>query len=439
MIFKPHSEKQALALFSEKPIVIIASGIQFGKTRCGNVKTMMAMHRFTDPDDNFLVTAPTYKVMQQATLPGFMQFMRDKGDFSKADMTFKMHGGGTCYFRTCSDPDSIIGITNIRFIHSDEAGLYPLYFWENVLARAAFKNAQICVTTSPYTLNWIYSDYIRPILKNGPESMPHVELIRARSNENPFFPQDYYDRMKATMDPRRFQMMFDGDWHKFAGLVYDCFEYEVNTCEPSPLPAGTKYYAGVDWGFTNPFALTVRGITPDGYHVQVGEIYERHLTINDMVARAIDLKKVWNIERFYCDPSSPASIEEFCRNGLSAVAADNDIRKGIDAHYELIKSGRFKMFRGRNKYSESELETYRYPADEDNRGPDQDYRERLPVARDNHSVDSQRYLSVALVRHIPLTPVMVDPAEVNKKQESFEQRMKRLKTLSNSNVTEEWS
>ena len=271
--FKPHSAKQNVAIWSPKPIVVCATGIQGGKTRVGAVKGMMVMHKFCRPDDNFLILAPTYKIMQQSTLPAFLSVMQGLGTFSKVDGVFKIHGGGTCYFRTATDPDSIVGVTNVRFIWGDEAGLYSLYFWENMQARAAFKQAQIVLTTSPYTLNWIYKELIRPIMKEGPEARPDVELIRAKSIENPYFPLEYYEAKRKTMDTRRFEMMFGGEWNKFQGLVYDCFDEFETTCDPFPLPKGTEVYAGVDWGTTHPFVIHVRAITPDKMHYQIAEHY----------------------------------------------------------------------------------------------------------------------------------------------------------------------
>lgn len=436
--FAPHTIKQDTAIFSDKPIVVLACGIQFGKTMTGAIKTKLAMIRFHDPKDSFIVTAPTYKIMQQSTLPAFLDQVRGLGDFHKGDMVFKMYHGGNCYFRTATDPDSIVGVTNVRFIWGDECGLYPLYFWENMQARAAFKKAQICLTTSPYSLNWLYKEIIRPIMKEGPSARPNVELVRARSDENPFFPKDYYQEKKRTMDPRRFQMMFGGEWTKFAGLVYDCFDDEENTCEPIPLPDGSRMVAGIDWGHTNPFSLTIRAVTPDGVHYQVGEVYETGLTISDMVERAQQKKAVWGIERFYCDPSEPGYIEEFNRNGLTAVAANNDIRVGIDHHYELIKSRKFKLFRGRNKYSLDEYETYRYPDDEDNRGPNQDYRERKPVARNDHAMDSARYCTIHTYRYSLASPVIIEESNKTQKRETYEQRLKRLKSLPMHHLTENW-
>ena len=426
--FKPHSAKQNVAIWSPKPIVVCATGIQWGKTRVGAVKGMMVMHKFCRPDDNFLILAPTYKIMQQSTLPAFLSVMQGLGTFSKVDGVFKIHGGGTCYFRTATDPDSIVGVTNVRFIWGDEAGLYSLYFWENMQARAAFKQAQIVLTTSPYTLNWIYKELIRPIMKEGPEARPDVELIRAKSIENPYFPLEYYEAKRKTMDTRRFEMMFGGEWNKFQGLVYDCFDEFETTCDPFPLPKGTEVYAGVDWGTTHPFVIHVRAITPDKMHYQIAEHYETGKTITDFIEIAKRFKALYQIQTFYCDPASPGYIAEFNRAGLTAVGADNDIRLGIDMHYDLIKSKRFKVFRGMCPHSVDEYEMYRYPDDDDQAGPNKDVKERTPVKQWDHAMDAGRYCTRHTYRHETIKPVIItDSSPKVKVAESPHEFMQKLR------------
>ena len=143
-IVSPHSNKQEQAIFSEKPIVIAATGIQWGKTSVGALRTKIAMHTYTDKTDAFIVAAPNYKIMSQATLPAFLKIMEGYGDYKEQKAEFHMHAGGICYMRTATDPDSVVGITNVRHIWGDEAGKYPLYFHENLQARASFKHAPIC-------------------------------------------------------------------------------------------------------------------------------------------------------------------------------------------------------------------------------------------------------------------------------------------------------
>ena len=390
IIFKPHGV-QTPALTSTHPITLLATGIQYGKSVVLALSQKIAMHTYIDPEDNFLMTAPTYKILHQATLPPFLRLMDGLGTYHKQDAYFQMYNGGKCYMRTATDPDSIVGITRIRHVVADEGGLYSLYFWENIQARAAFMNARILIGTSPYTLNWVFKDLIRPKIKD-PNSRPDVLYLKARSIDNPYFPRDYYERMRATMDERRFRAMFGGEWEKMEGLVYDCFDEAQNTIQPFILPPGTRYYAGIDWGTTAPFVLVVRAITPDGYHYQVSEVYQTGLTITGFIQMARQKRQAYPIEIFYCDPSEPGYIQEFNMAGLTAAPADNDIKKGIGLHYDLIKSRRYRLFKNDNKFSIDEYETYHYPS-EDEIKQDTDVKDDKPVKQNDHSMDANRYVT----------------------------------------------
>lgn len=435
MDFIPHSEKQERAIFSEKPIVVAASGIQWGKTRVGAIKTKMSMHTHIDPEDAFLIVAPTYKIMQQSTLPAFLRIMDGCGEYSKADALFKMSGGGICYMRTATDPDSVVGITNVRFIWGDEAGLYSLYFWENIQARAAFKEAQIVLTTSPYSLNWIYKEIIRPKMKDG-NARGDCELIQAASWENPHFPKGSIERARATMDPRRFNMAFGGKWDKMEGLVYEVFDESENVCDPFALPIGTRYFAGVDWGYNHPFAMVIRALTPNGMHYQVGEVYKSGLSFGQVLEIAAQKKAVYGIERFICDPSQPGYIGEFNRNGLTATAANNDIKPGISKHQELIKSRRYKVFRGSSPFTIDEYEMYHYPGPDDLK-PDDDAEDPNPVKQHDDAMDANRYVTMDLYHSASrLKPKL--PGE-GSKVEDVHAKMERLKRRSGYGPqTENW-
>lgn len=435
--FTCHSPKQEACLDFKTPTCVLGCGIQFGKTKVGSVWMKIKNHTYIDPSDNFLIVAPTYKILTQSTLPPYLEIMRGIGTFSKADMTFKIHNGGTVFMRSGTDPDSIVGITNIRAVWGDEAGLFSLYFSENIAARAAFKAAQTLYTTSPYSLNWIFKDIIRPKMKDV-TARPDVTLIQAASWENPYFPKEVIDRNRATMDPRRFNSMFGGKWEKMAGLVYDCFDEVDNTCEPFELPMGTRVVAGVDWGFTAPFALTVRAILPNGNHYQLSEVYKTGLSMSQRVDIARQKKQIFGVKIFWCDPEEPAAIKEFNEHGLPAAPAVNDIRAGIDAHYELVKTRRYKLFRGCNPYTMDEYEAYHYPSPDDI-GPDDDEKEAKPVKQNNHAMDSNRYIS--LMERKTMTregPGVKTPADGEKKESQFD-RIERLKRKPSNNHSEKWS
>jgi len=434
-VWTPHSDKQERAIFSEARITLAGTGIQWGKTRVGAIRMKMAMHTYTSPDDNFIIMAPNYKTMEQSTLPAFKALnlaFWEKG-YSAARAEFKMPGGGTCYLRTATDPDSIVGITNVRHIWCDEAGKFGLYAWENIQGRSSFYKAPVTLTTSPYALNWIFKEFIRPKSKDA-AARPDCLLIGATSAENPYFPADEYEAKRMTMDPRRFNAIYGGRWEKMAGLVYDCFDDVENVCEPFTLPTGTVFHGGVDWGYTAPFVLKVRGITPDGRHFDVFEFYKTGQTLAQKIEVARQAKAIFGVKVFHCDPEDPASIAAFNEAKLTAVQADNDIRAGIDDHYELVKSRRYKMFRGTCPYSMDEYESYHYP-DPDDIGPDDAEKEQKPVKQGDHAMDVDRYISRATRRHEKRKPLVSGEP----KAETRDDRLARLKRGPKAERFEKWS
>lgn len=395
MQFSPHSEKQEAALLSDKPITICATGIQYGKTTVGVVWLKLKMHEFTEKSDAFIVTSPTYKILAQSTLPVFFRFNDGIGKYDKKNECFNIKGGGTVYFRTSTDCDSVVGITNVRAILCDEAGLYPLYFWENIQARASFREAPIMCVTSPYSLNWLYKDYIRKIAIKDPYTMEKVHLCQAASYENPYFPKREFEEKRRTMDPRRFSMVYGGNFDKAQGLVYQNFDQGKHTFGVLPdLPDGTEYYAGVDWGYSHPFVIVVRAITPQGVHYQVDELVKTQLMIAEKIDAAHRMKMKWPIQKFYADPANPDDIAAFNRSGIRTIGAINDIKSGIEDHYALIADDRYYVSRTCG-HTLDEYETYHYPEPKDLR-PDQNQsgKDDLPVDAANHTMDANRYCTV---------------------------------------------
>jgi hypothetical protein len=310
------------------------------------------------------------------------------------DYCFEMHGGGKVWFRTGVQPDSPVGITNVRAVLCDEAGLYSRYFWDNIQARASFKEAPIRIVTSPYSLNWLYTDFIKPFKKGDEYIQQIADVIQANSGENPYFPAKEYEARRRTMDPRRFNMIYGGNFDKAEGLVYDCFDQDTHQIDKFDLPAGTRIFAGVDWGYRDPFVISVRAVTPDAMHYKIGEYYKPQLTVDQMIEAAQRFKTLHGIERFYCDPSRPEYIKLFNQHGLSALPSDNDIRLGVDRHYELIKSNQYFVFRGTSPFAIDEYEQYHYPELKDEK-PDQPQKDELPVDNNNHCMDCERYISMA--------------------------------------------
>jgi hypothetical protein len=427
-VFRTHSHKQTLALQSRKRILLLGTGTQWGKTEVGAMRMIHKIHQFRDKRDNFLITSPTYKTLHQSTMRAFLKYMDGLGTYNHKYDEFRIDGGGIVYCRTERDADSIVGITNIRHIWGDEAGKYRLYFWENMQARADFCGCGIDLTTSPYSMNWIPKDIIKPFEKG---LRPDVEYISAASWENPYHSLHDPDKLelkRRTMDQRRFDMIYGGQFGKMAGLVYDCFDEDIHVCKPFALPAGTKFYGGIDWGFTDPFVLGIRAITPTGYHFRISEFYKTGMTPSEIVSVVKQKKEVYGVQTFFADPSRPEYIEELQRNGVSCVPADNNITHGIGLHYDLIKSGKYQIFKDSSPHCVDEYANYHYPEPED-LSPDEDSKEQLPVGQGDHVMDQERYITVMTYKVHNRTQPKAPEENKDRRSHNNEKRIAALKKM----------
>jgi hypothetical protein len=429
--FAPHSQKQQDLIFSDSELTIAATGTQWGKSQAGALWLKRQIHKIPDANANFLLASPSYKIMNQSMVPYFIQCMQGAGNYNKTEGVFEMSSGRRVYLRTETDPDSIVGIPKVKAGWLDEAGKMRLYFWENYRARAAAADAKTLLTTSPYSLNWLYKEFIKPI-KLGEKK--DVALIQSASWENPY--HGLYDpekrrKMRAEMDPRRFDMIFGGEWGKQAGLVYDCWDDVLNQCESFRLPNGTIYYGGIDWGHTEPFVIVVRAVTPDRKHYQVSEFYKTGMTVPAQLEIAKQKMLTFNIKQFYCGHERPENILLFNQNGVPAIGVpEKDIQVGTDLHYELMKSGDYKVFKNSSPYTLDEYDTYHYPEPEDLK-PDQESHDQLPVGQNDHCMSANRFVTLKTYRSgVRLKPFTPDD-EPRERAETQEARLRRLQRPKN--------
>ena len=223
------SDFQERAVFSDSRFTAIISGIQGGKTFAGAVWSRMQYDN--NPDDDGLICAPTYKILSQSTLPKFFEINKDlKPYYKESKGIIEVPGRkGVIYIRSTENPNVIEGMT-LRWIWPDEAGQMKLQAWINIQGRVSILKGKVFITSTPYLFNWLVTDFY----KQWKDGNRDYNVVQFRSVDNPYFPQEEFERVKNTMDKRTFERRYCGLFTKMEGLVYDDFIYSTHVIENVP-------------------------------------------------------------------------------------------------------------------------------------------------------------------------------------------------------------
>jgi len=383
------------------------TGIQGAKTTTGAL--WMGKKYGEYPYDNHAIVAPTYKILEQSTLPTFFKFFPFYKKFYKIkDSIIELPNPkiGKIFVRSADTPITLEGMT-CRDVWCDEIGQIARYAWIILQGRVSFLQGQIFGTTRPYGINWLKTDFYDLWQANDPE----YEVINFESKDNPAFPYQEYLRAKKRLDPRVFAMMYQGKFERMVGLVYQQFDENKNIFSGIvPFSQFKKIVAGVDWGYTNPAVIILIGITNEGEYYVFYEFYKTGLTIDSFTEIAKQLQKKFRIDCFFADPSEPMNIQQFRKEGINIIEGDNQLNPGINKVRELI--GENKLFiHSTCKNIIDEFQSYCFAEAKDIALP-----KEKPQEGHNHGLDSIRYV----VMTSPLSEIEVlkgESSEIGKRED----------------------
>ena len=430
---------QDQAIFSPSRFVAIISGIQGGKTFAGSIWSRMQFDEY--PNDDGLICAPTYKILSQSTIPKFFEINPDmRAYYKESKGTIEVPGRGIIYIRSTENPNVIEGMT-LRWIWPDEAGQMKLQAWINIQGRVSILKGKVFITSTPYAFNWLGRDFY----ENWKKGNKDYDVIQFKSIDNPYFPPEEFERVKATMDRRTFERRYCGLFTKMEGLVYEDFNYYKHTTDVLP----EKFDAvigGIDWGWTAPACLLIIGFKDNVAYI-IDECYEEKKTTDELAVVAKGFIEKYGMVvgdkkhiTFYADSAEPDRIEQFKRSGIDTRGSNKGIAFGIGKIQQLIKEGKFIVNR-KCKFLLEEIEAYHFPEEKE----DKEIKEN-PVKVDDHAMDAMQYGIVSYLtqnkitfRRLegdgkpfnsildapPLKPIVVEPG----KELTPEERQRQIRML----------
>ena len=307
----------------------------------------------------YIVVGRTHRMTIDILVPELRKCFKDtylEGAWHASKSSYTIPStGGTIYFRSADEPYRIEGF-HTRGIWVDEPSEMPALIWIVVQSRVGLYQAPVLFTGYPTDMGWYYESIFKP-WENGD---PDYCCVQFDSTENPMYSQKEMDRAKATLPGWLYDMRHRGKFRKPFGLVYPDFDASCYV-EPFDIPEDWPTYAIVDPGvhYGALFMAWNQGV----YYVY-NEYYEEQVKSAPEYAEAM-LAKVEGVNQGWLyDPARLTDAVNLAAAGCGPFyKAMNPVRPGIVTLTGLIKTGRFKVMRGRTPAFTDMMAKYRWPTD----------------------------------------------------------------------------
>jgi len=387
--FTPHAAQKKIFESKARYIGAVA-GIRGGKTTAGAVwlNSRIYADYAEGKRGDYLIAAPTNKILEQSSLPKFKEyFPADWGTWKEQKGCFELKWSRKgskepcrVFVRSLDDPNSIEGMECLA-IWADEVGQMKGEVWPNMVGRVSITQGPILMTTTPYALNWFYTE----VFKKWREGNENFEIIAWSSVDNPMFPRAEYENAKRILPKQVFERRYNGTFTRMEGLVYPEFDEDIHVVDQFTIPEKWLRFGGMDFGRNNPNAILCIAEDPDTktYYVYK-EFYKSEVLLQEMAA----FLKAENLSYVLADTQSAQLIAELQQfyQVRGVKEADKGIEVGIERIRTLLIEGRLKFFNKRTPRTMDEIKEYHYSLQSlDKNAGDK------PVAKNNHAMDALRY------------------------------------------------
>lgn len=374
-------------------------GVGSGKTVAGLMRT--ARHIFEwNPGEQLAIVAPTVPMLRNVIVPEMRRWGllgQDGIEYRRSENVVTYPNDTRLILESANNDRKIERLRGLNLAAAwlDEPAEHEHRTYRILGDRLRTGNYRnLYITGTPKGYNWVYDEFA-DIDVTHEESVAdgrfitdgHTATIVGVSTEaNRANPDDYIESRKRQHSGESYAQEIKGEFVQFSGLIYPWFG-DDNLVESAPETYDEVIY-GVDWGHNNPSTILALVRTGETW-TAVDEWYETRRTVNDHSRQLEAMQEQWGRGVAYCDPSEPANIEQFQRDGINAKPAENEVTPGIQHVSSLHREDDDDLLRVvescqnlRNEFSQ-----YQY------KGDDSDKPEKV----NDHLMDSTRY---ALYTHM---------------------------------------
>lgn len=240
---------------SNHPSTGLVAGFGAGKSFAGTLKTIIKKLQY--PDVKVAYYLPTYGHIRDIAFDKFPEICNVFGlhyQLNKTDKELKIKRFGSIVFRNMTDPEYIIGY-EVGYSLIDECDILPMAKMSKVFKQILARNRtrlpdgsinQLDVVGTPEGYRWFHHRFVTNAHEN-------YKLIRARTTDNPYLPDNYIDTLKEDYDSKLLKQYLNGEFINVnGGSVYHQFDRNIHVIEN--IDIDKKYPLVISFDFNiNPY------------------------------------------------------------------------------------------------------------------------------------------------------------------------------------------
>ena len=338
----PHAG-QLQAWDSDNRFVFVIAGTQSGKTSYGPWWLYREIERCGAGD--YLAVTATYDLFKLKMLPELRRVFIDliPGWEWRAGERVITNGESRIILRSANTPEGLEAAT-AKAAWLDECGQdnFRLESWEASQRRLSLHQGRALGTTTPYNLGWLKTQ----VFDRWRAKDPDFQVVQFKSTMNPAFPVEEYERAKKVLPAWKFNMFYNGEFTRPAGMIYECFNDDLHKVAPFEIPAEWPRYVGVDFGAVNTALIWIaEDVKRKAYYVY-RDYLQGNKTTNEHARIALEYAEKERVVKW----AGGAKSEKQQRWDWRAAGVPLqepvivDVEAGIDRVIKLFKSKQLFVF-----------------------------------------------------------------------------------------------
>lgn len=376
---------QTKAHDSKKRFIFIIAGTQSGKTSYEPIWLDREIAEKGQGD--YLAVTATYDLLKLKFLPELQSYFCHLfgWQYSASERTIWRQDKPRIFTRIImrsADAEGGLESASAKGALFDECGQdgVKVSAWEALQRRLSLSQGRVLGGTTPYNLGWLKTQ-VFDLWRGGD---PDMQVVQFKSTMNPSFPKQEYERARRTLPTWKFEMFYNGNFSRPAGMIYEDFS-ELHQIPDFDIPLEWSRFLGVDFGAVHTAKIFIAQDPASGLYY----LYRESLEGNKTTQQHVDGVKQYNERNLLTWGGAKSETQQRMDWGAAGMYVNepliSDVEAGINRVIALLKEKRLFVFKS-CKGVIDEFGTYARELDANGQPT-----EKIKNKNDYHHLDALRY------------------------------------------------